>query len=183
MHRACNETRVGVTADEFRVRLCRGDDDLEIVYVGKRQMRCAGKRNASGTAKRAVHTRWIARIEMRREGKIGNHSHVREKRELRGRLRIIDFWLQPREMAASEEEKLGRNDCSRSRWRFVGGWCERNEHATSVLASERRSRSGGGYCCGSRCDWPRRRKEGRRAVFVRVTPYSRVLLKIWVQNA
>jgi hypothetical protein len=55
-----------------------------------------------------VRTRWIAQcnVEMRnakcrKGGKFGNHSQIGEEMLLRRRLRIIDFWRQPCESAAS----------------------------------------------------------------------------------
>jgi hypothetical protein len=55
-----------------------------------------------------VRTRWIAQcnVEMRnakcrKGGKFGNHSQIGEEMLLGRRLRIIDFWRQPCESAAS----------------------------------------------------------------------------------
>ena len=58
---------------------------------------------------RTVHTRWIARSEMRKEEKKMATTHEFAKnRVLGGRLRIIDFWRQPRRTASIGKEKLGR---------------------------------------------------------------------------
>lgn len=57
---------------------------------------------------RTVHTRWIARSEMRKgEKKMATTHEFAKNRVLGGRLRIIDFWCQPRRTALVGKEKLG----------------------------------------------------------------------------
>jgi hypothetical protein len=102
-------------------------------------MRCAGKRNASGTAKKDRAHALDRENRDAKGGKNGNHSHVRGGKAENYR----NFGSSLAGWRRSEEEKLGRMNSPQLRWRFVGGWWERNDREHRILPL-RTSLAGGG---------------------------------------